>query len=91
MGERDPRIDAYIAKSADFAQPILEHLRDLVHEGCPEVEEGIKWSMPFFSVNGSPMCQMAAFKQHCAFGFWRHKEVTGSDRRDGMGQLGKIS
>ena len=88
---RDHRVDAYIAKAPPFAQPILEHLRDVVHEACPDVEEGIKWSMPFFSFNGSPMCQMAAFKQHCAFGFWLHKEVTGSDRRDGLGQFGKLT
>ena len=24
----DPRIDAYIDRQADFARPILEHLRD---------------------------------------------------------------
>jgi uncharacterized protein YdeI (YjbR/CyaY-like superfamily) len=89
--DHDHRVDAYILQAPPFAQPILEYLRDLVHEACPEVEEGIKWSMPFFSHNGSPMCQMAAFKQHCAFGFWRHKEVTGSDRADGMGQFGKLT
>lgn len=88
---RDPRIDAYIAKSAPFAQPILEHLRDLVHEACPEVDEGIKWGMPFFSHGGAPMCNMAAFKQHCSFGFWLHKDVTGETGEDGMGQFGKLA
>jgi hypothetical protein len=43
MGNKDLRIDAYIAKSQDFAKPILEHFRELVHKACPDVEETIKW------------------------------------------------
>jgi uncharacterized protein YdeI (YjbR/CyaY-like superfamily) len=91
MANHDPRIDAYIAKSAEFARPILEHLRALVHEACPEVEENLKWSMPFFSYKAAPMCMMAAFKQHCSFGFWLSKEVTGGSDEDGMGQFGKLA
>jgi uncharacterized protein YdeI (YjbR/CyaY-like superfamily) len=91
MSNHDPRIDAYIAKSAEFARPILEHLRERVHTACPEVEEGIKWGMPFFSYKAAPMCMMAAFKQHCSFGFWLSKEVTGGSDEDGMGQFGKLA
>ena len=91
MAKHDPRIDAYIAKSADFARPILEHLRSRVHSACPEVEEGIKWSMPFFSYKDAPMCMMAAFKQHCSFGFWLSKEVIGGSDENGMGQFGKLA
>ncbi|RAO77458.1 YdeI/OmpD-associated family protein [Dyella jiangningensis] len=90
MASHDPRIDAYIAKAAPFAQPILEHLRKVVHDACPDVEEGQKWSMPFFSYKGSLLCNMAAFKQHCSFGFWQHKDVVG-EAGDGMGQFGKIT
>jgi len=71
MIAQDPRIDAYIAKSAPFAQPILQHLRKLIHKGCPDTQETIKWSMPFFEVHGAPLCNMSAFKQHCSFGFWK--------------------
>ncbi|MEW9623844.1 YdeI/OmpD-associated family protein [Rhodanobacter geophilus] len=91
MSTRDPRVDAYIAESAEFARPILEQLRAAVHAACPEVEEGIKWSMPFFSYKGSPMCHMAAFKQHCSFGFWLSKDVIGGNDGDGMGQFGKLA
>ncbi len=70
MDTRDKKIDAYIAKSADFAQPILIHIRDLVHKVCPEVEEKIKWGTPHFDYKGT-FCFMAGFKQHCAFGFWK--------------------
>lgn len=70
MGTKDPRIGAYIEKSADFAKPILTRLRKLVHKGCPDVVETIKWGMPAFDYKG-PLCGMAAFKQHCAFGFWK--------------------
>ena len=70
MGKKDKRVDAYIAKSAPFAQPILNHLRELVHKACPDVEETIKWSFAFFDYKG-PLFSMAAFKEHCAFGFWK--------------------
>jgi uncharacterized protein YdeI (YjbR/CyaY-like superfamily) len=91
MANHDPRIDTYIAKSADFARPILEHLRAMVHAACPKTVESLKWSMPFFSYNGAPMCMMAAFKQHCGFGFWLSKQVVGSTAEDGMGQFGKLT
>lgn len=70
MEQYDNRVDAYIGKSADFAKPILEHLRSLVHSASAELKETMKWSCPFFDHEG-PVCQMAAFKQHCAFGFWK--------------------
>lgn len=90
MGQHDPRIDAYIAKSKGFARPILEHLRALVHRGCPQVEETIKWGMPYFLHHGM-LCGMAAFKQHCSFGFWKGVLVVpGSDHADAMGQFGRI-
>ena len=89
MGTRDPRIDAYIGKSADFAKPILTHLREIVHEGCPDVEETMKWSMPHFMHNGM-MCGMAAFKKHCSFGFWKGSLVVEGEKKPGMGHLGCI-
>jgi len=91
MAHRDPRIDAYIAKSADFAKPILEHLRAVVHSACPEVEESIKWNCPHFLYKGSLLCSMAAFKQHCSFHFWHGKQVVGGTDKDGMGQFGKLT
>lgn len=92
MGERDPRIDACIAKAEPFARPILEHLRALVHEACPDADETIKWGMPFFVAGGTPLCHMAAFKRHAAFGFWRHVEVMGGERpAEGMGSFGKLA
>jgi uncharacterized protein YdeI (YjbR/CyaY-like superfamily) len=72
MGKRSPRVDEYIIKSAAFAKPILEYLRELVHKGCPEVEETIKWGMPSFEYKG-PFFGIASFKEHCAFGFWKAK------------------
>ena len=95
MGTKDKRVDAYIAQSADFAKPILLHLRELVHKACPEVEETMKWSFPHFDYIGM-MCSMAAFKQHCAFGFWKasimkdaHK--LGSGNESAMGHFGKLT
>lgn len=74
---RDPRVDAYIDKAAPFAQPILERLREAVHEACPDVEETLKWSMPSFVHAGGILAGMAAFKQHVSFGYWKHALVMG--------------
>ncbi len=76
MGKRDDRVDAYIAESADFAKPILTHLRELVHATCPDAEETMKWNFPYFMYKGL-LCSMAAFKEHCAFGFWQSVLVLG--------------
>jgi len=94
MGKRDPRIDAYIARSAEFAQPILRHIRDVVHAVCPDVEETLKWSFPHFDYRGEMMCSMAAFKAHCAFGFWKGSLVVGETAAgsgEAMGQMGRIT
>ncbi len=99
MANTDKRIDAYIARSADFARPILTHLRELVHTACPEVEETIKWGMPFFDYKG-PFCSMAAFKQHAIFGFWKGSLLEDrqnflrsrhSEGGEAMGNLGKLT
>lgn len=97
MAKKDKAMDAYIAKSADFAKPILNHLRQLVHNVCPEVEEKMKWSMPHFDYKGEMMCAMAAFKQHASFGFWKAalmKDpvlIASAKTEVAMGHLGKIT
>ena len=90
MPTLDPRIDAYIAKSADFARPILTHLRGVVHPACPEVEETIKWSMPHFQYKGM-LCAMSAFKAHCAFSFWQGAVMFPDSPKDAMGHFGRIT
>ena len=92
----DPRIDIYINKAQSFAQPILEHLRELVHKACPGVQESIKWSRPFFDYKGVILGNMSAFKEHCSFGFWG-EEIAAVLREanvvqeGGMGSLGRIT
>lgn len=97
MPQTDPRVDAYINKeAAPFAQPILRHLRALVHKACPDVEETIKWSFASFQYKGKILCGIAAFKAHCTFGFW-HKDmekILGQDAAksgEAMGLLGRIT
>lgn len=70
MAKLDPRVDAYIKRAQPFAQPILTHLRKVIHQACPEVEEAVKWGVPHFDHKG-PLCGMAAFKAHIRFGFWK--------------------
>jgi uncharacterized protein YdeI (YjbR/CyaY-like superfamily) len=98
MSKKDPRIDAYIAKSADFAKPILEHFRELMHKACPDVEETWKWSFPHFDYQGGPLAHMAAFKAHCAIGFWKAALMknnaplmAAAKSESAMGHMGKIT
>jgi uncharacterized protein YdeI (YjbR/CyaY-like superfamily) len=92
----EPRVDAYIAKSKPFAQPILTHVRELIHKACPGVVETIKWSRPFFEYKGAILCNISAFKEHCTVGFWgeeisavlRDSEIL---QPGAMGSLGRIT
>ena len=96
MPRINPGVDAYISKAAPFAQPVLNHLRHLVHKTCPEVEENIKWGMPSFEYKGL-LCGFASFKQHCTFGFWKaslmkDKVLMENARSESaMGHLGRIT
>ncbi len=86
----------HLAKQKEFAQPILTHLREVVHTACPDVEEAIKWGSPFFLYNGRLLCGMAGFKAHAIFGFWQGGLIEGvsPNRNDGgeaMGNFGKLT
>jgi len=65
----------------------------VIHAGCPEAEEAIKWGMPSFLYHERILCGIAAFKQHCAFGFWSGRGLVGNEdkREDAMGQFGRIT
>lgn len=90
MGTRDKRVDAYIAKSAEFAKPILFYIRETVHEACPECEETLKWSAPTFMYEGM-LCGMASFQHHATFGFWKHELLLGERNGDAMGSFGRLT
>ncbi|WP_058188833.1 YdeI/OmpD-associated family protein [Terracidiphilus gabretensis] len=92
----NPKVDAYIAKAQPFAQPILEHVRKLVHKACPGIEEAIKWSRPVFVYKGVILANLSAFKEHCSFGFWGQEmgkllKDSGVVRDGAMGSLGRIT
>ncbi len=88
----DPRIDAYIEQQADFARPILEHIRAAMHAACPDAEEAVKWSMPAFIYKGKQLAGMAAFKAHATLGFWQRSGVRGEDSKSGaMGDFGRLT
>ena len=97
MAVTDARIDAYIADANDFAKPILAHLRKLVHKACPDVNETMKWRMPFFEYKGAILCYMAAFTRHCAVGFWKARMLRDPDgalrtkEKESAGNLGPIT
>ena len=77
MVPKDPRIDAYIAKSADFAKPILKNIRAAVHKAVPGVTETIKWGVPAYVDDRGILCMTPAFKRHCAWVFWTGRKPAG--------------
>ena len=94
MPTRDPRVDAYIAKSADFAKPILRHFRGIVDEACPDADETIRWGTPAWVYAGALLCSMAAFKQHCTYNFWKAPLLNFRGKPVGFGkdaQFGQIT
>lgn len=93
MATMDPFVDTYIEKSKDFAKPILNHIRELIHETCPDVVETKKWSFPHFDYKGM-MCSMASFKEHCALNFWKQSlldETVFPAEKTAMGSFGRIT
>lgn len=93
MPSTDPRVDAYIAKSGEFAQPVLRHLRRLVHQACPAITENMKWCMPAFEHQGI-VCGMAAFKAHCAITFPKQSLLESdafAPEKTAMGSFGRIT
>ena len=93
MGTKDPRVDAYIEKSADFAKPVLRHLRKIIHTGCPDVKETVKWGLPSFVHHGI-LCIMGSFKEHCSFWFWKGRLIIPQSKmpsEKSMGNFGRIT
>ncbi|MBC7902149.1 MAG: YdeI/OmpD-associated family protein [Gemmatimonadaceae bacterium] len=92
----NPKTDAYIENTADFAKPILTHLRKIVHKACPQVVETFKWNSPTFEYKGL-LCSIASFKSYCSFGFWKASlmkdaaTLVGEKGIGAAGNLGKLT
>ena len=98
MNSKDPRLDTYIAAAQPFARPLLAHLRKIVHTACADAEETIKWGFPNFIYRKKILCSMAAFKQHCSFGFWLESALKTLEpyrqreqAKGAMGSFGKLT
>ena len=93
-GHRDPRVDDYIAAAGPFARAPMQLVREAMHAALPDVTESIKWSHPFYLLDGRPFANMAAFKAHCSLGFWKGgrpvAEAAAGERDKAMGQFGRI-
>ncbi len=87
----DKRVDAYIAKVPEFAKPILNFIRETVHEAVPEAKETMKWGSPSFEYKGI-LCGMSAFKAHCALVLWKSKHILpdGQKSAGAMGAFGRL-
>jgi len=95
MEQYDSRVDAYIAKSPDFARSVLSYLRDVIHEASPLITETIKWGCPSFDYKG-PIVMLASFKQHCGINFWKASLINDPQKimklaDDSAGQFGRIT
>jgi uncharacterized protein YdeI (YjbR/CyaY-like superfamily) len=89
-------VDVYIKKSAPFAQPILNHLRETIHKAVPDITEEMKWSRPFFIHKGIILGNISGFKEHCAFGLWGTEiaetlRAEGVASKEAMGTFGRIT
>lgn len=97
MEKYNAQVDEYIEKSPDFAKPVLNYLREIIHETCPETEEAIKWKFPAFMYKGKILCSITAFKHYCSLGFWLHqemktiKDLETTAEKSSMFSLGKIT
>ena len=94
MKNTDPRVDTYIKNAQPFARPVLIHIRELMHIGCPDLIETIKWGMPHFEYHGV-IASMGAFKTHAVFGFWKQDLIPGMNQyvkeKEAMGSWGRIT
>jgi len=97
MEKYNVKVDEYIEKSQDFAKPILNYIREIVHEICPDTEEAIKWKFPTFMYKEKILCSMVSFKHYCSLGFWLHdemktlKNIETDVEKTNMFSLGKIT
>jgi hypothetical protein len=91
MPKRDPRVNEFVKAAAPFARPILRHLRKVIHDGAPALEESIKWGMPAFLHKGKIVCGLGSFKAHCALWFWNGEAVVGGKTGAAMGNFGRIT
>lgn len=71
-------VDNYIAKAPEFARPICEALRKLIHKAAPELRETIKWSSPCFEGRGL-ICGLGAFQKHVRLFFFKGAQVPDPD------------
>lgn len=59
-------IDAYIAGFPSDVQAILQQVRMTIRKAAPNAQEGIRYRMPTFLLNGN-LVHFAAFRNHIGF------------------------
>ena len=84
-----PKKAAMGQKRADFGTPIepffeqlppekrapLEKLRSLIEATVPKAESGIKWGVPFYTLDGKILCNLVALKNEVAMGIYAPPEA----------------
>jgi hypothetical protein len=62
--------DAFIATLPAWQRENLTRFRDAVHRVAPAAEEGWKWDVPVFLINGRLVCAMSNFAKHTKYNFF---------------------
>ena len=90
---KNPKVDAYIERTAPFARPVLELLREAAHAACPNVEETIKWGVPHYEHKGI-LFGTPAFKAHIRCVIWKsaliRKQLGATDQK-ALAELAKMT
>lgn len=75
MSNYNPQVTKYIDQAPDFEQPILNKIREMVHECSAEIEEKMRWGFVTFDYKGKGLLYLKALKERVNFGFWFDKMV----------------
>jgi uncharacterized protein YdhG (YjbR/CyaY superfamily) len=57
-------IDEYIAAQDAEVRPILERIRQVLHDAIPDAEERVRYDMPAIMLGGRYAIHFAAWKHH---------------------------
>jgi uncharacterized protein YdhG (YjbR/CyaY superfamily) len=60
-------IDEYIRASPAGVRPLIEQMRQAIHEAAPDAVEAISYRMPAFRLHKKNLVFFAAFKNHIGF------------------------
>ncbi|MEO8898655.1 MAG: DUF1801 domain-containing protein [Candidatus Dormibacter sp.] len=64
------QVDAFIAAAPEWQRENMTRFRNAVHRVVPTAEEGWKWDVPVFLIDGRLVCAMSGFAKHTKYNFF---------------------